>query len=49
MGSLIPNYPQDALDIASGIYIYTVAALALIFITNGWLGYPSNTTDQKAE
>lgn len=49
MGSLIPNYPQDALDIASGIYIYIVAALALIFITNGRLGYPSNTTDQKAE
>jgi len=49
MGSLIPNYPQATLDIASGIYIYIVAALALIFITNGRLGYPSNTTDQKAE
>jgi membrane protease YdiL (CAAX protease family) len=49
MGSLIPNYPQDALDMASGIYVYIVVALALILITNGRLGYPSNTTDQKAE
>jgi len=49
VGSLIPNYPQMPGTYAFGIYIYIVAALALIFITNGRLGYPSNTTDQKAE
>ena len=47
MGSLIPNYPQNAGLIAFGIYI--VAAVALIFMTNGRLGYPSNSADQMAE
>jgi len=47
MGTLIPNYPQDAGEIAFGFYV--VAALALIFITNGRLGYPSEPTDQKPE
>ena len=37
MNSLIPSYPQEAGMIAVGIYI--VAAIALIFITNGRLGY----------
>ena len=47
MGTLIPNYPQNAGEIAFGFYV--VAALALIFITNGRLGYSSKPTDQKAE
>jgi membrane protease YdiL (CAAX protease family) len=37
MGSLIPEYPQAAGMIAIGIYI--VAAVALILITKGRLGY----------
>jgi membrane protease YdiL (CAAX protease family) len=47
MGTLIPNYPQAAGEVAFGFYI--VAALALILITKGRLGYPSNTKDQMAE
>ena len=47
MGTLIPDYPQAAGEVAFGFYI--VAALALILITKGRLDYQSNTTDQIAE
>lgn len=41
MGSLIPDYPQNAGIIAFGFYM--VAALAVILATNGRLGYRSES------
>ncbi len=47
MGSLIPDYPEAAGQIAFGFYI--VAALALVLVTKGRLGYAANSTDQNTE
>ena len=47
MATLIPNYPKAAGEVAYGIYV--VAALALILITKGRLGYPSSHPDQTGE
>jgi membrane protease YdiL (CAAX protease family) len=44
MGTLIPNYPKAAGEVAFGFYI--VAALALILITKGRLGYPTPRPDR---
>jgi len=47
MGSLIPDYPQEAGFIAFGFYI--VVALELILITKGRLGYPESPVNQTVE
>jgi membrane protease YdiL (CAAX protease family) len=45
MSTLIPNYPADAAGkIAMGFYV--VAAVALIFMTNGRLGYAADPVEK---
>ena len=46
MSALIPNYPADAAGkIAMGFFI--VAAVALIFMTNGRLGYAADPVEKS--
>jgi membrane protease YdiL (CAAX protease family) len=46
MGNLIPNYPESAGKIAAGFYV--VAAVALIVMTKGRLGYVSDPVKETA-
>lgn len=46
MGDLIPNYPEAAGNIAAGLY--GIAAVALLVMTKGRLGYASDSVEKPA-